>query len=515
MNDATNTPAPAAVDPTVVTTQQYRVPAENFVELSEKIAKLNRKAQKLGVSSITLTKIADLDVPFLRTERDLDWAINGESSARYTYKELNTPELMADAQAKAAVKPFGAFNRYSIIFRKYHTVELTGAVPRLAGWDFVATLQHLEVDGEIANMLRIIPGFEGVLPLKFRNCGPENCDHCKKTIRSRKETFVVRNVETGEWLQVGRNCTQDFLGGKDPHAVAKMLEYLQTAASLCGNADGEESYGGGRIEETAELTNFLTWVAACVRIDGWISRGKARGYDGQVVATADQAFTYINPPDFRGQNAGERRAKFEAAKAAHQPTQEDIELAEKAVAYAEEDLEKKMEGNDYLYNLWVACNQTILNHKLIGIAASLISHFIKEVERRTMKELELRTTKNSVHVGTVGERRFFEVKVLSVKMIGLDSQFGPKALTKMADTQGNLIVWFDSTPEPLKTGQDYILKATVKKHDEYQGQKQTIINRAEPVSKEVMEAELVKAAKKAERAAKKAAKAALDPKPEN
>jgi hypothetical protein len=371
----------------------------------------------------------------------------------------------------------------------------------------VATLQHLEVDGEVANMLRIVPGFTESLPLQFRNCGPENCDHCHKTIRTRKETFVVRSVETGKWMQVGRNCTQDFLGGRDPHAVAKMLEYLQTAGDLCSGAE-EGGWGGGHVEDRAETLNFLTWVAACVRIDGWVSRGKSRQTDGQIKATADVAFRFINPPRFEGPNADKLRREFEADKAKHTPTEEDAALALKALTYAQEELEGKMEGNDYLYNLWVACNQVSVNWKLIGIAGSLMAHYIKEVERQTLREVELRRTAASVHVGTVGERTFFKVQVLTVKTVGLESQFGPKSMHKMVTTDGNLIVWFNSGDGDLKTGQEYILKATVKRHDEYQGTKQTIINRAEPVTQEQMDAELAKAAKKAERAAKKAAKAA-------
>lgn len=502
MNDATQTP----VDPLVVTTQSYRVPAENMPVLSEKVAKISRKAVKLGCSPILLKTVSELDVPFLRTERDLDGHLDGDND-RYRYTELDTAEKLADAKAKVAKTQAGdrLTGRYAIIYRKYLMIELTGAVPRLAGWDFVATLQHLEVDGEIANMLRIVPGFEGQLPVKFRECGPENCDHCKKTIRTRKETFVVRNVETGEWMQVGRNCTQDFLGGRDPHAVAKMLEYLQTAGDLCSSS--EEGGSGGRIEECAELVEFLTWVAACVRVTGWVSRGQARAADGRVEATADKAFMFINPPDFRGNPKG--LAKYLAEKLAHTPVAEDEDLAAKAIEYAHEDLQGKMEGNDYLYNLWVACNQVSLNRKLIGIAASLISHFIKEVQRQTLREVEARRVGNSTHVGTIGARTFFKVTVLDVKVVGADSPFGPKNLHRMVDSAGNLIIWFDSgSADNLKIGQEYILKATIKKHDEFRGVKQTIINRAEPVTQEEMDAELAKAAKKVERAAKKAAKLA-------
>lgn len=503
MNDATNTPAAVEVDPTVVTTKQYTVPEENLPELTASVEKIGRKAAKLGLPVIKFTQVSEQDVPFMRT------IIRNQTS----YKKLATADDVAKAEKAIAwdIERHGS-SFSSIVLRKYIVIELTGAVPRLAGWDFVATLQHLEVDGEVANMLRIVPGFEGNLPVEFRDCGPENCDHCKKVIRSRKETFVVRNVETGKWLQVGRNCTQDFLGGKDPHAVAAMLELMQRAGDLCSGAEEDGWGGGGRIQDRGPMSEFLTWVAACVRIDGWISRGKARMLDETrgVRATADDAWMFMFPPMITDER---ERAKFYEKRRAHTPTEEDKDLAAKALEYAHEDLKGKTEGNDYLYNLWVACNQATVFSKLTGISASLIAHFIKEVERRTLKELELKKTAASTHVGTVGERRFFKVTVMSVKTVGLESAFGPKNLTKMCDEQGNLLVWFDTTPEPLKIGQEYLIKATIKKHDEYQGVKQNIVNRIDVLTQELYDAEMAKAAKKAERAAKKAAKAALDPKP--
>lgn len=481
MNAATET------NPLAVTTATYTVPAENFFVLLEKVAKLARKSAKLNLPAIELAKTGEFQVPFFRTG-------NHEG---ISHTKLDTAELLAKAEKNVAE------GRGSIIYRTYFTVTLTGAVPRLAGWEFVATLQHLEVDGEVANMLRIVPGFGESLPVRFRTSGPENCDHCRKVIRSRKETFVVRKTGTNEWLQVGRSCTQTFLGGADPHSVAKGLEYLQSAGDLCNSAESD-GFGGGRFVESAEMETFLAWAAACVRIDGWLSRGKARAMANGMTATADMAFMFECPPHF-GPGQDKARREFEAARLAHTPTDADKALVAAALTYAETSLAGKMEGNDYLYNLWVACNQSTVTAKLAGIAGSLISHYIKEVERATLHELETRRTADSKHVGTVGERRFF--KVTTLKVITVDGQFGTTCIHKMVDADGNLLVWFATgSADNLETGKEVWLKATVKKHDTRDGKLQTVINRAEVWPEELVKAEQEKLAKKAAKAAAKLAK---------
>lgn len=74
--------------------------------------------------------------------------------------------------------------------RRYRRVSFAGEAPKLAGWSFIATIQHA---GEAGNILRVIP--DETLPASYRT-GSQRCDHCKVN-RKRTDTFVVRN-EAGE-----------------------------------------------------------------------------------------------------------------------------------------------------------------------------------------------------------------------------------------------------------------------------------------------------------------------------
>lgn len=217
------------------TAATYEIPEANLFRLKAALDKLVRKAEKLGVGSISY--------------------VVGQA------KDVEVDE----------------------VWTRYFPVTVTGTTPRLSGWTFVATLEHA---GEAGNILRCVPGY--TVPVDFRSVAPA-CDHCRVQ-RRRLDTFVVRN-EAGEHKQVGRNCVQDFVGGQDPQDVTKMAEYLRTAAELGEGA----SEGGGGGPDRAALLTFMAQTAACVRKDGFLGRGAARESYTPVMATADIVWNLLFP----------------------------------------------------------------------------------------------------------------------------------------------------------------------------------------------------------------------------
>lgn len=464
----------AAVE-TEVATQTYSVPEENIFELTRKLDKLVRKASKLGTDAIGYTLGKTTDFPYHKAGRKL---------ARLTKSEhIET--------AKEAGE---------LVYIRFQEVVVTGKTPRLAGWTFVATLQHLTDDqGKGINLLRIVPGFETQLPVQYRTATPENCDHCKKVIRTRQETFIVRHTD-GTWKQVGRNCTQDFLGNTDPHAVAALLEQLLSAFDECAAAEEDMGgFWGGGWRPRFSMNEFLTVVATLVRIDGWCSRSRARLSEA-LKSTASNALRYLNPPD---QKEREAFAEWKRWVAERPVTDEDKATAEKALEYARTDLAAKESRSDYEHNLYVATVQSTVDHSLAGIAGSLIPYYIREIERQAMKEVELRMTRDSKFVGTIDEKLTLQ-DVLVSKIIVIDSEFGQKYLHKLVTADGNAVAWFNSgnVESNLALGQKFIIRGTVKKHSEYQGTKQTTLVRVKTMTAEELVKEEAKAAKKSAKAEK-------------
>lgn len=99
----------------------------------------------------------------------------------------------------------------------YVQYDVNGEMPQVAGWYFVGSIQHTES----GNLLRLLPGVE--IPIEFRATS-NGCDHCR-TNRARKDTYILRNG-AGEYKQVGRACLKDFTGHATPEAIARWADCL-------------------------------------------------------------------------------------------------------------------------------------------------------------------------------------------------------------------------------------------------------------------------------------------------
>jgi len=80
----------------------------------------------------------------------------------------------------------------------------------------------------------------------------------------------------------------------------------------------------------------------------------------------------------------------------------------------------------------------------------------------------------SDYIGTVGERIKFSGDVVFFK--GFETAYGWSSITKIKDPDGNLIVYF-GTAELGAVGDSVEFMAKVKKHEEYQDDKQTTVQR--------------------------------------
>lgn len=471
-----------------VTEGSYLVPEENLRDLEVKLQKLVRKSAKLSVGAVTYS--VDRANPIVK---GFVKKFGNDGAGFDGPKWVECPVEQAER------------------IRSWFTVTITGTVPRLAGWEFLATLQHLEVEGEAQNLLRIVPGFDGSIPAEFHKSSPERCDHCHKAIRSRKETFIVRN-DAGEFKQVGRNCTQDFLGGKDPHEVAKLLQMIFDASSLCSE---DEGFGGGG-SSGKYVTSALALCAVVVgtiRLDGWLSRGKARDQNRLEQATANLAWGVIfpSPQEERSPKFQEYRAKVYAVEGAEAE-------AKAALEYIRENIDLETEQNEYRRSLRIACAQKYVDFRLAGIVASAVPFYQREMQ--TLKEREGLRRATGGFIGQPKERLTVDNAQVVFSRF-LESEFGPRHMVKLVTGAGESITAFNCSVfgKDLSIGDIVRVRGTVVKHETHEKYgSTTVMNRVETYDAEFLakaaEFEAAakaekKAAAAAKRAEKKAAKAAV------
>jgi hypothetical protein len=360
--------------------------------------------------------------------------------------------------------------------RRLVDLELIAARPVLAGWDFLAVIEPLEG----GNLLRQVPGAvitEGELT-PWRQ-GQICCDHCGTT-RRRTETFVVRAdgsdtaIPAGTYKQVGRNCLEAFLGGKSPATIVAQLSWpdvIRTAGE-----DGEGGWGGGSAASVFQPEIFLTQTAACIRLDGWVSRSQARadaddfGTGRLVQSTADQVCHLLIPP-FGGDRRGDWKRECERCR----PIDADVARGTASLAWAR----ALVPTSDYEHNLALVAQQAIVQPAHAGILASAVAAHGRILEREIEHHHKTRTgARPSQHVGEVGQRLDLELEVQRVTT--KDTDYGVLHIISMRDQAGNLIVWMTGSTTATP-GDRLSVRGTVKKHNEYNGEQQTVLTRCRAV----------------------------------
>lgn len=408
--------------------KEYEIFKPQLPFLQEQLAALNKRATKIGCAPIVLEVLSER-------------------------MEVSTLPGGLYEQAGELVR---AVDLEEV--RIFVKVRLTGNVPKYEGWTFAATIQHLPATqtSDAFDIIRAVPGFE--IPTQYRDRA-QVCDHCGHK-RYRKDTFIIQHSD-GTWKQVGRQCLKDFLGHKDPHALAAEFELFISALTLV--EDAAERFTGYRGWEYFTLESYLKWVAGVIRVRGWLSRTNAQMRDQK--ATADWVCELLSPIPIKNPTyARQVRELYEQAT----PTEADCELTTKAIEWA---AQLDPGENDYLYNVHTIAKAGVIDRKLVGYAASIIPAY-----QRAMDELQKRqiaeTTSN--HFGTVGQRAVFTLTVL--KMVNLDGRF-PSTLHIFQDVQGNQAVWFASKKSGFNIGGTVTVKATIKEHNVRNGVKQTILTR--------------------------------------
>lgn len=346
----------------------------------------------------------------------------------------------------------------ALLLHPYHIpmldIKVEGTAPKFEGWTFLGILEH--TDG--GNILRSMPG--ETIPEDYRNV-ERKCDHCQLK-RIRKDTFVVRH-EDGRMLQVGRQCVRDFLGHRSPENIVRWADFMVKLGDWDGG-DNEFGAGGWNIKEdpTVDMLDLLAVAAATIKKFGWIPASDA----DFKMPTKERVLDHFFPPkDIL------LTARWEQEENKIRTTDADYELAENAREWA-----KNVEPtNDYLGNIKVIATNDYVGIRQFGIAVSIVGVFKKNEEKRMRNETEFVND----WFGEEKERLELTVKVLNT--FERDGMYGLTTIHKMVTDDGYRVVWFGTGYTTLEQGKTYRVKATVKRHSEWKGMKETAVNRVKVV----------------------------------
>jgi len=131
---------------------------------------------------------------------------------------------------------------------------------------------------------------------------------------------------------------------------------------------------------------------------------------------------------------------------------------------------------DYEYKAKTACTSESCTAKDFSYILSFISVYFKEIERKAEQEKRAAEAAVSEYVGEVGQKVYF--KVADYRVLYWKEPYAYSSdsvgVYRIIDTDGHIIIWATANEWICK---DAEIKGTVKKHQEYKGEKQTVITR--------------------------------------
>ena len=161
----------------------------------------------------------------------------------------------------------------------------------IKGWQFVGTIEFTE----LGNIIRLADSsFEGKIPVKYLHT-PKICEHCGK-IRNRKDTYLIYNVDSGEFKQVGSTCLLDYTKGLDADECASIMACLTKVANLCDyDCDVESFFGNGYDSTSYGISRdyILPLVYAYVSKYGYERMFEGRGTAQDVKICVLRSWNYL------------------------------------------------------------------------------------------------------------------------------------------------------------------------------------------------------------------------------
>jgi hypothetical protein len=331
------------------------------------------------------------------------------------------------------------------VTKVYYDTEITGEAPSYNGWKFLAVLDWDDFAGLV---VRTSPGVESV----DRSSLVEGyCDHCN-TNRRRNLTYLVLNTETGEQKQVGSTCIKDFLGWDGTPVFVSEQEVR------------EEGFGGFGVGgwDGYSVETVMALSVAAIKAFGWVPASHGYGTTKQAVVDCLSRRTKHN-------------AEIQDAVAAQvEGSYDRAALVLDYVRSAEFAGE-----SEYVLNLKAIATADEVTYKNLGILVSAPQAYAKHVERQSLIA-ERESFPASEHFGAVGDKVEFTGTITLIRWI--DGAYGTTVLYKIRANDGRIVSWFASR-EALGDMEnvEVTIKGTIKKHDEYQGQKSTVLTRCKAV----------------------------------
>lgn len=295
-----------------------------------------------------------------------------------------------------------------------------------------------------------------------------HCDHCKKHVH--RNSVVVLEHENGERKVVGTSCVEEFTCGLSGNLVAAFADLSFDLENDCE-----------RIAKMLDTQKCFDGDNEFDANDEWYEKigiyGGVKGYDVKKIVAC--AANIISCNGFKSSSDDEATWKFILDcydRYNKYVTKDDETEAKKAIDWINSMSEDEFTQSSYLFNLHQIINAGYCTMRHFGLLASLIPSYKKSESKRILNEIKA----ISNYVGNVGEK--ITTEIIIAKKICFESQWGNVWYVIMKDNAGNTLKWKASSLKQMNElnlceGSEATMTGTVKDHNEYRGEKQTVVTR--------------------------------------
>ena len=362
------------------------------------------------------------------------------------------------------------------------------------------------VDVEFCGVVSLVEGNENDKVYTFKNINYSSllancsCDKCHKKIgRNKYLVFskVGKEVETRDDLVVlGTSCAKDYF----PFSVESYFGFLESAFEELGSYDEFRGSFGGcsshyhTLSAIYDATLATTDNLKCYEKEG-VTKGNVLGWLNNL-----------------------KMDKYTYYRDAYPMPSNPIPF-EDVISWVKDMLDKSTEElrSDFEINARSVFFKTLddgtremrheIHEKYMGIAVyamfSAKQNHDKMVAKKIAEEKRMAENATVEYYGNVGDK--FEKEMTFEKMFGFETQFGYQYIILFRDEENHVFVWktangmykidlkgvkgkevnehsvFDGAYEDYEIGHKYLIKGTIKNHEEYRGVKQTVITRCKVV----------------------------------
>ena len=353
------------------------------------------------------------------------------------------------------------------------------------------------VDVEFEGVVSLVEGNENDKVYTFKNINYSSllancsCDKCHKKIgRNKYLVFskVGKEVETRDDLVVlGTSCAKDYF----PFSVESYFGFLESAFEELGSYDEFSGSFGNCVSHYHSLRSIHN--AMCAVSENY------KIYKKEGVTKSD-VFGWMN---------NDKINKFDRYRDVFPMPTSPVSF-EDIISWVDEMYNKDDLFGDFNYNARSVFYKTLddgtreLRHEIhdrfVGIAVyaffSAKQNHDKMVAKKIAEEERAKANAEVTYYGNVGDK--FEHEMTFEKIFGFETMYGYQYILLFHDEENHVFKWSSSRGTyqcwcktngrdgflEYEVGKKYILKGTIKAHEEYRNVKQTVITRCKVLKDE-------------------------------